>query len=415
MLPRLEEAITAIKAGHKTKGRRMLAEVLQADFDNEVAWLWMAAVVDSEAERRKCLKRALDINPDNEAAKRGLASLEQQKSLETPPALQPEDDYFAKIDPESASRPDQEAAAAQADMTSTEPTPPPKPVSRPEDVVAQLRDDVPVVEPEEETQPQETPAEETAAASVPPKSDSVIQFLNSDRGIFLLIAGAVAFVLIAAICVVINLVFQPLVVQIAPTVEAVIGTSTPTPTFTPVTPSATPLPTSTPTPTVTPTLTPSPVSTRVVADTPTVTSTPTRTSTPEPDLQQGQVIGVASGDVIAVMVDDTEYQVKYLGVEAPTVNDPERGTEPLGEEALSLNRDLVLGETVTLERDVTNSDELGRLLRYVFVDDIMINEAIVRQGLARVVLTPPDMKYGARLQEAEQTARAEGLGLWGIQ
>ena len=97
MLPRLEEAIKVIKAGDKAAGRQMLADILQADLNNELAWLWLSSVVDSPEEKRKYLRRVLAINPANKAAQRGLALLAQ----EAPD--QPEPTGPAKIDyrPES--------------------------------------------------------------------------------------------------------------------------------------------------------------------------------------------------------------------------------------------------------------------------------------------------------------------------
>lgn len=73
----LREAVAAIKAGDKETGRRLLQEVLADDPLNENAWLWMTKVMDSRAERIKCLKRVLEINPDNEVAQLSLQKLQQ--------------------------------------------------------------------------------------------------------------------------------------------------------------------------------------------------------------------------------------------------------------------------------------------------------------------------------------------------
>ena len=53
MLPTLQEAIEAIKAGDKETGRQMLADILQADLENEQAWLWLSGVVESDEEKQK--------------------------------------------------------------------------------------------------------------------------------------------------------------------------------------------------------------------------------------------------------------------------------------------------------------------------------------------------------------------------
>ena len=81
---RLEEAIALIRLGNAEEGRRLLTQTLQADPNNEMAWLWMSWVVTTDEQRRQCLRRVLVINPDNELAKRGLAALggEQADPLE---------------------------------------------------------------------------------------------------------------------------------------------------------------------------------------------------------------------------------------------------------------------------------------------------------------------------------------------
>jgi micrococcal nuclease len=161
-------------------------------------------------------------------------------------------------------------------------------------------------------------------------------------------------------------------------------------------------------------LTPSATGTRVVADTPTVTATPTRTATATPNIEQGQVIAVLSGDIITVLLDGLEVQVKYLLIDAPAVDQEGQGGEPFGPEALAFNRQLVQGRTVRLEQDKSQTDEAGRLLRYVFVDERLVNEELLRQGLARVVLEGTDRRYARRFQEVEQGARQAGVGIWSV-
>jgi hypothetical protein len=79
MSTQFQQAIEAIKAGDKKTGGRLLGEVLRADPQNEMAWLWMSSVIDSVEHRRDCLKRVLAINPGNKVAQRGLAGLEQKQ------------------------------------------------------------------------------------------------------------------------------------------------------------------------------------------------------------------------------------------------------------------------------------------------------------------------------------------------
>jgi micrococcal nuclease len=159
-----------------------------------------------------------------------------------------------------------------------------------------------------------------------------------------------------------------------------------------------------------PTLTATPINTLVVASTSTSTPIPSPVPTFNPNFQTGLVVGVVAGDIIDVMIDGVEYRVKYILVDAPKIDDPERGTEPFGPEALEINRLLVEGQTVTLEKDVSNTDEFGRLLRYVYVGDLMVNEQLVADGWAEAVLYEPDSLHWAQFVMLEQAVEDQGIG-----
>lgn len=77
----LQQAIAAIKSGNTTTGKRLLIGVLQNEPFNETAWLWMSSAYTSLEQRRVCLRRVLEINPDNASARRGLADLDSSTSL----------------------------------------------------------------------------------------------------------------------------------------------------------------------------------------------------------------------------------------------------------------------------------------------------------------------------------------------
>ncbi len=71
----LNRAILAAKGGRKAEARQLLEAVLDTDERNERAWIWLSGVVDSDEERTICLENVLSLNPDNQAAHRGLAML----------------------------------------------------------------------------------------------------------------------------------------------------------------------------------------------------------------------------------------------------------------------------------------------------------------------------------------------------
>lgn len=62
---------------------------------------------------------------------------------------------------------------------------------------------------------------------------------------------------------------------------------------------------------------------------------------------------------------------------------------------------------------MSETDRYGRLLRYVYVGDLMVNEELLRRGLAQVATFPPDVKYVDRFLAVQREAQATGVGIWG--
>lgn len=71
----LREGIAALKVGRRAEARNLLMQAIEQDEHNETAWLWLSGAVDTDEDRAICLKNVLVINPSNEVAQRGLASL----------------------------------------------------------------------------------------------------------------------------------------------------------------------------------------------------------------------------------------------------------------------------------------------------------------------------------------------------
>jgi tetratricopeptide (TPR) repeat protein len=71
----LTQGIQALKNGQREEARKLLMKVLEQEEDNERAWLWLSGAVDSDEDRRICLENVLTLNPNNDAARKGLAKL----------------------------------------------------------------------------------------------------------------------------------------------------------------------------------------------------------------------------------------------------------------------------------------------------------------------------------------------------
>ena len=122
-----------------------------------------------------------------------------------------------------------------------------------------------------------------------------------------------------------------------------------------------------------------------------------------------KVVRVVDGDTIEIEGGQT---VRYIGIDTPETVHPQKTVECFGREASNKNKELVEGKFVRLEKDVSEVDKYGRLLRYVYVDDVFVNELLVREGFAHASSYPPDVKYQDLLNSVQQEAQSQNRGLW---
>ncbi len=115
------------------------------------------------------------------------------------------------------------------------------------------------------------------------------------------------------------------------------------------------------------------------------------------------VVRVIDGDTFRLANGKT---VRLIGIDAP-----EKG-QYYYEEAREKLKELIEGKKVVLEADISNSDKLNRLLRYVFVNNLFVNLELVKEGYANVYIVSPNEKYSSELLKAEEYARKNKLGLW---
>jgi micrococcal nuclease len=123
------------------------------------------------------------------------------------------------------------------------------------------------------------------------------------------------------------------------------------------------------------------------------------------------LLEVIDGDTIRVSWSAGEDEVRLIGIDTP-----ESG-EKFSAEATAALRELFRGTSVWLEMDEESRDQYGRLLAYVWYGDDQLrlaNWELVRQGLATVYTVPPNERYMEKLLAAEDEARADQIGVWGI-
>ncbi|MDF2937161.1 MAG: nuclease [Paenibacillaceae bacterium] len=141
--------------------------------------------------------------------------------------------------------------------------------------------------------------------------------------------------------------------------------------------------------------------------------------TPSPGIGgsvEATVTGTIDGDTIQVSVGSRKETVRMILVDTPETKKPGlQEPQPFGKEAAAFTKKLLTGKTVLLERDVSAKDTYGRSLYYVWLDGKMVNRLLLEEGLARVAVFPPDVKYVEDFRSIAAKAQAEGKGIWSLE
>src|SRR5207247_1424802 len=107
-------------------------------------------------------------------------------------------------------------------------------------------------------------------------------------------------------------------------------------------------------------------------------------------------------------------RVRYIGMDTPESVKPGTPVQCFAKKASAANARLVGGREVRLVPDVERRDRYGRLLAYVYpaVGGAMVNEVLVRDGYARPLTIPPNVRHATRFVALARQAREAGRGLW---
>nr|WP_285853096.1 thermonuclease family protein [Sporosarcina luteola] len=130
-----------------------------------------------------------------------------------------------------------------------------------------------------------------------------------------------------------------------------------------------------------------------------------------------KLVKTIDGDTIKVLYNGQEINVRYLLVDTPETNHPRLGKQPFGDKSKERNRQLVNSGALTLEFDIGERyDKYDRLLAYVYVDGKSVQKTLLAEGLARVAYVyPPNTRHLTPFEEAQASAKKQGLGIWSIE
>ena len=123
--------------------------------------------------------------------------------------------------------------------------------------------------------------------------------------------------------------------------------------------------------------------------------TETKSSSSVTEVLDGDTIELASGK-----------RVRLIGIDAP-----EKG-KPMYKESREFLKNLLENKDVVFERDSVNADKYGRLLRYVYADEVFVNLEMVESGYASFYSYGSNQKFSKEFVAAEKIAKQNNLGIW---
>lgn len=146
----------------------------------------------------------------------------------------------------------------------------------------------------------------------------------------------------------------------------------------------------------------------------TTTSSPDAGPSGDPDqpppveAELATVLFIIDGDTLTVALSDGRSDtVRLIGINTPEL------AECFADEATDVLAALTPpGSQIAMTVDSSDRDQFDRLLRYLWVGQMSVNEELVRRGAAIATRYPPDTTMADRLDSAEAAARTAKRGLW---
>lgn len=120
------------------------------------------------------------------------------------------------------------------------------------------------------------------------------------------------------------------------------------------------------------------------------------------------------GDTAKFIIDDEVKSVRFLAIDTPETVHPTKGEEPYGKEASDFTcNSLKKAKKILLEYEEGNKiDKYGRILAWVWIDDVLLQDELIKLGYAEVAYLYDDYKYTSLLKDHQAIAEANLLGIW---
>lgn len=130
---------------------------------------------------------------------------------------------------------------------------------------------------------------------------------------------------------------------------------------------------------------------------------------------QVEFVEKVDGDTAKFKLNGENITVRFLGIDTPETVHPTKGEEPFGKEASNFSETSLKNAQkieIEYEENCSKFDKYNRHLAWIFVDDVLLQNELVKNGLAKTYMLQDNYKYAGLLQESEMNAQKQGVKIW---
>ncbi|UXS20684.1 thermonuclease family protein [Staphylococcus delphini] len=130
-----------------------------------------------------------------------------------------------------------------------------------------------------------------------------------------------------------------------------------------------------------------------------------------------ELVKAVDGDTAKLKYQGKTETFRFLLIDTPETKHPRLGKQPFGQEASDRTAELLKNANqIEVEFDVgRKQDKYHRYLAYIYVDGKMVNNILVKEGLAKVdYVYPPNTRHLSQLEKSQKAAKKAKLGIWSL-
>lgn len=119
------------------------------------------------------------------------------------------------------------------------------------------------------------------------------------------------------------------------------------------------------------------------------------------------------GDTIKVLIGNEEKTIRLIAIDTPESVSTSKEIEYYGKEASNYTcNSITNAKKIELEYEKSKTDKYGRMIAWVWIDDILLQDELIKGGYAEVAYLYGKYKYVDILKDHQAIAVSSKIGIW---